>query len=234
MIQDLQNKEYSNAIRNGGKGSVDRHSWDLVCQSCSLRTRNYMGQPQQLENRKDELSNSITTVQKDALVLTNEIKQIGMLDIKGNEQVRRIYSPDGVSPTLNSMQGGNRQPKIILRNRGLWKEKEDDNATCLDANYYKGIDNHVARTAILDNYKIRKLTPLECWRLMGFNDKDFYKAKEALNNKFYKGRDRSDSQLYKMAGNSIVVNVPEEIYKELLPQYMVVEKDIRTQDVVSQ
>ena len=42
-----------------------------------------------------------------------EINQVGMLDIKGNEQVRRVYGDNGISPTLNTMQGGNRQPKII-------------------------------------------------------------------------------------------------------------------------
>lgn len=60
---------------------------------------------------------------------------------------------------------------------------------------------------------VRKLTPLECWRLMGFSDEDFHKAKNALNAKFYNGRDRSSSQLYKMAGNSIVVNVLMAIKK---------------------
>lgn len=58
----------------------------------------------------------------------------------------------------------------------------------------------------LQNYRIRKLTPKECWRLMGFDDSDFEKA-EKVN---------SNTQLYKQAGNSIVVNVLEEILKELL------------------
>ena len=58
-----------------------------------------------------------------------------------------------------------------------------------------------------DNYKIRKLTPLECWRLMGFEDEDFYKA-QSLG--------VSDSQLYKQAGNSIVTNVVYYIFKNLL------------------
>ena len=44
-----------------------------------------------------------------------EINQVGMLDIKGNEQVRRVYGDNGISPTLNTMQGGNRQPKIITK-----------------------------------------------------------------------------------------------------------------------
>ena len=64
-------------------------------------------------------------------------------------------------------------------------------------------------------YKIRKLTPKECWRLMGFSDNDYERAKQALNDKFYKGKDRSDSQLYKQAGNSIVTDVLYYIFKEL-------------------
>jgi len=54
--------------------------------------------------------------------------------------------------------------------------------------------------------RIRKLTPKECWRLMGFNDNDFEKASKV----------NSNAQLYKQAGNSIVVNVLEEIFKQLL------------------
>lgn len=68
----------------------------------------------------------------------------------------------------------------------------------------------------LTRLRIRKLTPLECWRLMGFDDEDFYKAKKALNQTYYKGRDKSNSRLYKMAGNSIVVNVLEAIFKKML------------------
>ena len=57
------------------------------------------------------------------------------------------------------------------------------------------------------NFKIRKLTPKECWRLMGFTDEQFDKAKES---------GISDSQLYKQDGNSIVVTVLEEIFKMLI------------------
>ena len=63
--------------------------------------------------------------------------------------------------------------------------------------------------------RIRKLTPKECYCLMGFNEEDFYKSKQALNTAFYYGHDRSNSQLYKQAGNSIVVNVLMEIFKQL-------------------
>lgn len=60
--------------------------------------------------------------------------------------------------------------------------------------------------AIEKEVRIRKLTPRECWRLMGFTDEDFDKAKEV----------NSDSQLYKQAGNSIVVEVLEAIFREML------------------
>lgn len=58
----------------------------------------------------------------------------------------------------------------------------------------------------MKQYRIRKLTPRECWRLMGFSDEDFEKA-AAVN---------SNTQLYAQAGNSIVVNVLEAIFKNMM------------------
>ena len=58
---------------------------------------------------------------------------------------------------------------------------------------------------IKDNNKIRRLTPLETWRLMGISDQDFYKVKGI-----------SDAQLYKQAGNAIVVDVLYHIFKNLV------------------
>ena len=58
----------------------------------------------------------------------------------------------------------------------------------------------------INNLRIRKLTPLEAWRLMGISDSDFNKAQES---------GLSDSQLYKQAGNAIVVDVLVHIFKEL-------------------
>ena len=58
---------------------------------------------------------------------------------------------------------------------------------------------------IINNAKIRKLTPKECWRLMGFDDESFSRAEKVVSN----------SQLYKQAGNSIVVNVLMEIFRKL-------------------
>ena len=71
----------------------------------------------------------------------------------------------------------------------------------LSATQYK--DPH----KVLNEYRIRKLTPKECWRLMGFDDDDFDKAKAA---------GISNTQLYKQAGNSIVVQVLERIFEKLI------------------
>ncbi len=66
-----------------------------------------------------------------------------------------------------------------------------------------------------ERIRVRKLTQLEAWRLMGFEDQDFYKAQAAMNENLYGGNDRSGSQLYKQAGNSIVVDVLCAIMGEL-------------------
>ena len=149
-----------------------------------------------------------------------KIMQIGMLDIKGNEQIRRVYNEEGLSPTLNTMQGGNTQPKILYKVRQATKQgyaiaEEGDSINLEQPNstIRRGrVGNKIANTltcscnqAVVNESRIRKLTPLECYRLMGFDDEDFYKA-SALN---------SNSQLYKQAGNSICVNVLEEIFKNL-------------------
>ena len=62
----------------------------------------------------------------------------------------------------------------------------------------------------------RYLTPKECWRLMSFDDEDFDKARKALDDKYFKGNGKADAQLYKQAGNSIVVKVLCEIFKKML------------------
>lgn len=60
----------------------------------------------------------------------------------------------------------------------------------------------------MKKYRIRKLTPRECWRLMGFSDEDF-EAAAGVN---------SNTQLYAQAGNSIVVNVLEAIFGQMVDQ----------------
>lgn len=65
---------------------------------------------------------------------------------------------------------------------------------------------YLTKEGNMNNLKIRKLTPKECWRLMGFDDADYEKAAKV----------NSNTQLYKQAGNSIVVNVLEAILTNLL------------------
>jgi DNA (cytosine-5)-methyltransferase 1 len=75
---------------------------------------------------------------------------------------------------------------------------------------------HDKKNCIVEpKFRVRKLTSKECWRLMGFMDEDFNRAKNALNKTFYKGKDKSNSQLYKQAGNSIVVNVLMAIFETM-------------------
>lgn len=116
----------------------------------------------------------------------NAIKVVGSLDSKGFESARRVYDSSDISPSINTCQGGGLQPKF-------------DGTTNTITTVQK--DNLVA-----ENCRIRRLTPRECWRLMGFSDVDFDKARSVC----------SDTQLYKQAGNSIVVNVLEAILIHLL------------------
>ena len=69
----------------------------------------------------------------------------------------------------------------------------------------------------MESYRIRRLTPLECWRLMGFSDEDFRAAEADEIN--------SDTQLYAQAGNSIVVNVLEAIFGEMLPKNQAIKEE---------
>lgn len=100
---------------------------------------------------------------------------------------------------MNKVVEVKRQPlKFLTRNQ---KNIEGDYAFCIDTAHTGGIMEKYEN----GNLRIRKLTPKECFRLMGFDDEDFEKA-EAVN---------SNTQLYKQAGNSIVVDVLENIFSEL-------------------
>ena len=207
----------------------------------------------------------------------NYIQVVGKLDIKGHDCVKRVYSGEGIAPTLTDMQGGNRQPKVLVgdepviaasrgrnpdnpgdRTPGIPTEQrleinkqgisntittvQKDNYViepCLKIKeatkagykeayagdgvnisgrmkYQRGnvqkemtqtlMANGSERGVVTPDMRIRKLTPRECWRLMGFGDEDFDKAKAVPT---------SDTQLYKQAGNSIVVNVLEAVFKNL-------------------
>ena len=91
-----------------------------------------------------------------------------------NDNCRRVYDPNYLSPTLTAHGGGNQDVNVVVE--GL-------------------------------PFRVRKLTPKETWRLMGFDDDSFNKAAQQVSN----------SQLYKQSGNSIVVDVLMAIFKQMLP-----------------
>lgn len=139
---------------------------------------------------------------------TNKLDMIGMLNIKGNESIRRVYEPEGVSPALTTMQGGNRQPKIVeacaIRGRNPKNPKSRESGLptqqMLEVSKNPEVSNCLTTvqkdSVILEkpNFRIRKLTPRECFRLMGLSESDIDKIQVA---------GISNSQQYKMAGNSI-------------------------------
>ena len=131
-------------------------------------------------------------------IKSNTIKQFGVLQPNFN-QCGVVYETDGIAPTIRAYQGGGLEPKIIQRGHGYNQGGEHDIAPTLTSNSYQE-NNHLS-----DGYRIRKLTPRECWRLQGFPDWAFDKAQKV----------NSNSQLYKQAGNSVTVNVIAAIAKEL-------------------
>ena len=143
----------------------------------------------------------------------------------------KVAIPGGLAPTLSTMQGRGQEPKIIQKARGFNKGAQHSIAPTLSSNswqennlvkvvdFYNKITKDEVGTltssgggstvragsfGITDGYRIRKLTPRECWRLQGFPDWAFDKAQEV----------NSNSQLYKQAGNSVTVNVIEAISKK--------------------
>lgn len=161
----------------------------------------------------------------------------GVWDKRYN-QIRQVFDPDGISPTIMAGGGGGTETKIIAI-----KGRDEKPNKLICRGYKKFTDKHgyipelfnpyhskeigdiaptqttncgldTASASVLkaevhqtdDFLRIRKLTPTECWRLMGWKDEQIDKIKE---NKI------SNTQMYKQAGNGIVVNVLEEIFKKL-------------------
>ena len=132
--------------------------------------------------------------------------------IIGGSQGERVYDSNAISCTLSANGGGQGAKTVLYSFIDLSnsKVKITDNARCLISSYTSGITNHAGvNSGILiedgNIHSIRKLTPRECWRLQGFTDEQFDKAR-AVN---------SDKQLYKQAGNAVTVNVAYEIGKHI-------------------
>lgn len=161
-----------------------------------------------------------TTTQKDPLkvLIENEIKQFGVLQPNYN-QSGVVYEIDGISPTIRAYQGGNLEPKIRVKEatkQGYQEAEIGDSVNLSHPNSKtrRGrVGKQIANTLLTGesqgvvepDFRIRKLTPRECWRLQGFPDWAFDKAQEV----------NSNSQLYKQAGNSVTVNVISAIAQGL-------------------
>ena len=201
-------------------------------------------------------------------------RKYGVFDTeKTKHQAGSVYDKNGLAPTLDTMQGGWRQPcieikeatkqgykeaykgdginissrmkyqrgnvqkesiqtlttsggndrAVVLKSKckrleSLVEKTDFEEGKVLNMDLYNQTTNenisqcltepHHNSQRLFDGLRIRKLTPKECWRLMGFDDEDYEKAAKA----------NSNTQLYKQAGNSIVVNVLMAIFKQLIKE----------------
>lgn len=161
------------------------------------------------EQLKSELE--IITTEFDEAITTFEEKP-GVY-----EKSERCYLAEGIAPTLTSTSAGSEKIIVIGEKpmekataaamRGKYNEsgQVEQNVEVSDREYANALTTVQKDSLVQNNFRIRKLTSKECFRLMGFDDADFEKA-EAVN---------SNTQLYKQAGNSIVVPVVQYILQEL-------------------
>ena len=147
----------------------------------------------------------------------DRIIQIGNLfpDSEGfkNRTSGRVYSSDGLAPTLNTAEGGGRTPYIMETNTTIClNSKVDGKQPSVADRIY---DTNGIAVAVTSGWKqnvaespkrIRKLTPRECFRLMSVSEENIDKIQAT---------GISNSQQYKLAGNSIDVNVLTKIFQQL-------------------
>lgn len=152
---------------------------------------------------------------------TPKVLKIGNINPSGNGMNGSVYSENGLSPTLTTNKGEG--SKVAIKQATKQGYIECEIGGVADLSYP---DSKTRRDRVQDNgnisptitatetgicriespIRIRKLAPKECFRLMGFSDENFDAAQKA---------GVSNSQLYKQAGNSIVVDVLYYIYVEL-------------------
>ena len=171
---------------------------------CAMRGRpNASGRNSQQIELGSDIANALTSVQKDSMVAEPRVIQVGNLIEDSNYKNPhrgRVYSIEGIAPCLNCNEGGQREVKILQRGHGFAKGGVYDVAPALTSSKWQ--DNHFA----IIEYWIRKLTPRECFRLMD--------VPEHLIDRLISAG-ISNSQLYKLAGNSIVVAVLYHIFRKM-------------------
>jgi len=136
-----------------------------------------------------------------------ENAQLGDIVDAFNGKVRK----DGICPTITTRPEGKKT--AILPCVKAKTTRGSDIVSTIRSSYYKNGERNIAENVknvmgyegVIQNYRIRKLTPRECWRLMGYSDSDFDKAQKV----------NSNTQLYRQAGNAIVKQVLMAIFKQM-------------------
>ena len=180
-------------------GSSPKHNNRVIEPvSAAMRGRYNEGKTEQkIELNSSEFANAITTVQKDSMIAEPDVKVIGNYSLSGHEHLEpRVLG--GIGNKCNNDTQYHQQNRIY----------DDDIAisvcTALNPYYIE------SGSKLLHNwYRIRKLTPKECFRLMGVKDEDFEKI----------AKNQSNSSLYHLAGDSIVTNCLMEIFRTMLRSY---------------
>ena len=170
----------------------------------------------ELEPRTYGVSNTLTTVQKDNMVLIKQATKSGSIECEVGGCFDASY-PESQTRRGRVQDNGNTCPTLTAQNQEIVRIEKvgqisNDGSQCGTVISDNGIAaNLVAGTHLYANshistqYRIRKLTPRECGRLMGVSDEDISKM-AAVN---------SNTQLYKQFGNSIVVDVMCAMFKNL-------------------
>jgi DNA (cytosine-5)-methyltransferase 1 len=182
--------------------------------------------------QKDGLSWALNSVGDQSIV------KVGNVNPSGNGMNGKVYHEKGLAPTVSTNKGEGHKIVQIPRGEnsgGLHRESPTVSSNSWHENHFLVYDDYnssireehnVTGTVtpnfgadalrngnkLIDseNLEMRKLTPRECWRLQGFSDGAFEKAKEA---------GVSNTQLYKQAGNAVTVNVIEAIANKILKVY---------------
>lgn len=182
-------------LRFRPRGKKDEYAWTITTAPGSRAIDTFIIEPipaairgrtdedgnykQQLELKKDGNTNTITTVQKDNVVIVPQNTKQG-------------YAIAHVGDGIYTNRPDSKRGVVQRESIPTLKTSNKDIAVVVDD-----------PTELIS---IRRLTPRECWRLMGWDDEDIDKAFKA---------DVSETQLYKMAGNSIIVNCLEAIFKNI-------------------
>ena len=153
--------------------------------------------------------NSIERKQRTMIPTYDTPKQVGTAaDLKGYDIIKRVYSENGKSPTLTTMGGGHREPKVAVKGGAIRGRYNDEGKTNQHLEVRKDAKSNAITTVQKDSIAVkeeeltwRKLTPLECERL------------QTVPDNYTDGV--SNTQRYKMLGNGFTVRVIEHILKNM-------------------